>query len=142
MVNWVSAIANGGTLLTPHFATKITSASGNVTLLSPAPLNKNIVKDSALALVRKGMYEAVNGPRRTITALTNMPIKVAAKTGTAEFGKVNSLGQYTHTHAWVTGFFPYDKPKYAFVVFLENGGSSYNPELMMAQFISWMYSKK
>jgi len=43
-------------------------------------------------------------------------LNIAAKTGTAELGlskeKVNS---------WSTGFFPYENPKYAFVIFLEKG---------------------
>ncbi|MCK9368958.1 penicillin-binding transpeptidase domain-containing protein [Candidatus Dojkabacteria bacterium] len=142
MVNWIAAIANGGTLLTPHLATKTITALGEETVLNWQPEGVNIVKDSALAIVRKGMYRAVNGDRRSIVSLTNSPVKVAAKTGTAEFGKVNSKGVYSHAHAWVTGFFPYDKPKYAFVVFLEDGGESHFAGLVASEFINWMYSKK
>jgi penicillin-binding protein 2 len=52
----------------------------------------------------------------TSKAFASINAKIAAKSGTAELGvskdKVNS---------WITGFWPYDNPKYAFVVMLERG---------------------
>lgn len=41
----------------------------------------------------------------------------AGKTGSAENGK-------KHTHAWFSGYFPRDNPKYVITVFIEEGGSS------------------
>ncbi len=42
--------------------------------------------------------------------------EIAAKTGTAQ----NPHGK---THAWLTGFFPYQKPRYAIVCLVEHGGA-------------------
>jgi cell division protein FtsI/penicillin-binding protein 2 len=44
----------------------------------------------------------------------------------------------------VTGFFPYDKPKYSFVIFLEDGGESNNASILAREFIDWFadYSSK
>ena len=47
----------------------------------------------------------------------NVPyVEIATKSGTAELGvakdKVNS---------WMTGFFPYNKPRYAFAMLMEKG---------------------
>jgi cell division protein FtsI/penicillin-binding protein 2 len=43
-------------------------------------------------------------------------VSVAAKTGTAQTGPHNE-----YDNSWVEGFFPYDHPRYAFVVVLERG---------------------
>lgn len=144
MSNWVAAIANGGTLYKPHVGTKLVDANGGVTEINRDPLRVNIVSESALKIVREGMWASVNGPRRVIFPLTDAKVEIAAKTGTAEFGRVNSKGIYEHTHAWVTGFFPYEKPKYSFVVLLEDGGESYKAAMVAREFIDWWvdYSKK
>lgn len=137
MVNWVSAIANGGTLNSPKLASKIEYADGTVIDADRKPIHEKIAKDSALSIVREGMWASVNGPRRVIVPLSNAKPTVAAKTGTAEFGRLNSDGRYEHTHAWVTGFFPFKDPEYAFVVFLEDGGASNNSAQIAREFINW-----
>jgi hypothetical protein len=60
---------------------------------------------------------------------------VAAKTGTAEIGNSKSK-----VHAWITGFFPYENPKYIFVIIAESGkrGDSPNPSLVMNKVFDWM----
>ena len=62
-------------------------------------------------------------------------VKVAAKSGTAELGvtkeKVNS---------WITGFWPYENPRYAFVVMLESGSvhNLVGAAAAMRQQLDWM----
>ena len=52
----------------------------------------------------------------TATSLKVPFVTIAAKSGTAELGaskeKVNS---------WMTGYFPYENPKYAFAIVMERG---------------------
>ena len=55
----------------------------------------------------------------TARYMQDMP--VAGKTGSAQTGWIEN-GE-TMTHGWFCGFFPYDNPKYAMVVFSENGKS-------------------
>jgi penicillin-binding protein 2 len=138
MANWMAAIANGGTLNTPHVAEKFVSSEGVEEVLKYSPLRKNIVSESALAIVREGMYEAVSGSRGTIYPLKGAKVTVAAKTGTAEFGELNDEGEYEHTHAWTGGFFPYESPKYSYTVFLEDGGESANAAYVIRYMIDWM----
>lgn len=142
MVNWTSAIANGGTLNTPHVAKYFESADRRREDVKFGPLGTNVVSSEALSTVREAMHMAVSGPRGTIRGLSSLPVKVGAKTGTAEFGKLNSKGQYEHTHAWVTLFFPYEKPKYAMTIFLEDGGQSYNAVNVAREMILWMVENK
>lgn len=138
MANWIAAIANGGTLNTPHVAEKFVSSDGEESAIEFEPIGTKIVSESALATVREGMWSAVNGSRATITSLKGLGVEVAAKTGTAEFGELNEKGEYEHTHAWTTGFFPYDNPEYSFTIFLEDGGESYNAAYVARDMIKWM----
>jgi cell division protein FtsI/penicillin-binding protein 2 len=63
-------------------------------------------------------------------------IDVAAKTGTAELGISKN-----NVNSWVTGFFPYHEPKYAFVVLMEKGprDNTIGGVSIMRQFLDWMY---
>ncbi len=138
MSNWMAAIANGGTLYTPHVAKKFVDEKGFEYPVEFKILESNIASKEALDLVKKGMWDTVNSSRGIVGSLSNTGTSVAAKTGTAEFGKVNEKGIYEDTHAWVGGFFPYENPKYSFSVLLEDGGMSSNASSAMREMIVWM----
>ena len=99
----IAAIANGGTLVVPTIEKNAQGATTNIGL-----------QESHVNIIHDGMRLAVT--EGTAKALNVQYVTIAAKTGTAEVGvlkdKVNS---------WVTGFFPYENPKYAFVLMLERG---------------------
>ncbi len=126
MVRAVAAIANYGKLLTPHF------------ILSDFEKEKAFfVMDfdsKYFDLVHEGMKMAVTSG--TASSLDVPYVKVAAKTGTAQIGvaknKVNS---------WVIGFFPYEKPKYAFAVIMEAGPNTntVGATSVMRQLLDWMF---
>jgi penicillin-binding protein 2 len=77
------------------------------------------VKPSDLELIRKGMWMAVNEAGGTAGKLKIPNVEVAAKTGTAQ---TSDRGKKSH-NAWVVSFAPFDKPKYAVCVLVQNGGS-------------------
>ena len=137
MANWVSAIANDGILHEPHLVREMSHEDGSREVLAHDANIVQLNRDSTLDIVRAGMHDAVSGPRGTIRALNGSPADIAAKTGTAEFGALNEEGLYEETHAWVTGFFPYDDPKYAFVVVLESGGESYFATQVARDIVDW-----
>lgn len=98
-----------------------------------------------VALVREGMVEAVHSPGGTARLLSGIPgLKVAAKTGTAEYDVRRREGERIvrerRKHAWMAGYAPADDPRYAFAVLVENadsGGSSAAPvarDLLLALF--------
>jgi len=64
-------------------------------------------------------------------------ISVAAKTGTAELGASKSM-----VNSWVMGYFPYEEPKYAFVVLMEQGprANQIGATSIMRQLFEWMYA--
>ena len=125
MVRAVSAIANNGKLLAPHFILgdiKKENKFSNVDL-----------PREYFDVVRQGMRMAVT--QGTATALNVPYVQVAVKTGTAQLGikknKVNS---------WVIGFFPYENPKYAFAMMMEAGPSTggIGASSIMRQLLDWM----
>ncbi len=70
-----------------------------------------------LNVVKEGMRLAVTDQNvGTVRSLHVNGIDVAAKSGTAELGV-----RKDRVNSWVMGYYPYDKPKYAFVVIMENG---------------------
>jgi penicillin-binding protein 2 len=105
VVRAISAIANGGNIIEPK-----------IILDEQASIIKRKISigDANLKIVREGMREAVL--TGTSKGLNYPDIKIAAKTGTAELGVSKD-----DVNSWITGFFPYDNPQYAFVVVLEKG---------------------
>ena len=120
MLTAVSAIANGGRLLSPHLLKEVRDGHGNVlerfekTVRGTVPVDRDyldIVKEAMRQSVTKGVAKkaAVAG------------IEIAGKTGTAQFGPLLPDGTQ-ETHGWYVGFAPYDDPEVAVVVFLQRGG--------------------
>lgn len=135
MANVAAAIANGGTLYKPRLVTSIKDAKGQVTTKQPVILSKDIASEQTLKIVREGMRMSVSGSRGVVTALKYVPMSVAAKTGTAEFGVKDKNG-YSTAHAWVIGFYPYEQPKYAFAMLVEGGGTSSVASFAMRDFLN------
>ncbi|OGG68301.1 hypothetical protein A3C95_02400 [Candidatus Kaiserbacteria bacterium RIFCSPHIGHO2_02_FULL_56_30] len=101
----VAAIANGGKLVKP-------------TLLKDAQLSgESLTVDAdALRVVREGMRLAVTlGTASGLASLEGI-VHAAAKTGTAQTGAKNE-----YYNSWAVGFFPYEDPKYVFMVVMERG---------------------
>ena len=86
------------------------------------------VTHETLALVREGMREAVIGEGGTAQPAVLPFVEVAGKTGTAEYcddiARPLNLcvpGQWP-SHAWYTGYAPYDDPEIIIIAFVYNGG--------------------
>jgi len=108
-----SAIATGGICPTPHLVRPIAvDAEPNADL---SESHRIPLDPKALEWVRKGLEAVVESETGT-GRLARVPgIRVAGKTGTAQVPK-------GEPHAWFCGYVPADRPKIAFVIFLEHGG--------------------
>lgn len=104
---------------------------------TPDPRPKRLALDSkTLALVRQAMRAAVT--TGTCSALNIRGLDVCAKSGTAETGKRGEADD-----SWVVGFYPYQAPRYAFVAFFQNGGSSGEAAIpAMKQILLYMKDKE
>jgi penicillin-binding protein 2 len=110
----ISAIANDGKLIKPHLAKKIMDAFGNTLQeINPEIIRQNFISPRNLQVVKEGMRQTVNSAAGSALSLNSLPIKVAAKTGTAQIGKKDVYEN------WIAAFAPYEKPEIVLVVLLE-----------------------
>jgi len=123
MARAVGAIANEGTLLTPRL------------VMGKRPSEEYVdIDKSYFKIIKEGMREAVT-EGGTAQGLNVPGLAIAAKTGTAEVGarkdKINS---------WVIGFFPYEKPRFAFALVMERGpaGNTMGATAVMRGLVDWM----
>jgi penicillin-binding protein 2 len=117
----VSAIANGGSLLEPHFLDKVEDGTGVVVQsVQPKVVRRDFIAPANLALVRQGMRSAVHDPGGTACCFMDrdVPVAVAGKTGSAETDPANNVPP----HSWFEAFAPYDDPQIVTVVLLEKAG--------------------
>jgi len=110
VLNMMASVANNGMIVHPHVVKRI----GDDFVQAQKPKRLDI-KDSTIKIIRQGLFEVVNGEHGTGSRALVEGVIAAGKTGTAE----NPLGK---THAWFSGFAPFDDPKICVVVFLEHGG--------------------
>lgn len=106
-----AAIANDGTLLKPHLVESVQTTEGEKKI-APTVLNQGIFSPSILKVIQEGMRETVT--EGTAQSLQSLPIAVAGKTGTAQFGGGKQ------THGWFASFAPYDDPELAMIVLVED----------------------
>jgi penicillin-binding protein 2 len=130
LVRAVGALANGGKLLTPKILLDSTNQEDSLNInLNPAYLK----------VVREGMRDGVTKDYGVARALNSGDYTVAAKTGTAELGVYKQF-----VNSWVSGFFPYENPRYAFVVIMEKGpvANTTGAVFVMRQVMDWIAQNK
>ncbi len=113
-----AAVANGGTLVTPHVTLKISTPSGGDFAPDLAPSGQRVLNESVRRDLVDMLKDVVTRGTATTTALPGF--EVAGKTGTAQKYNV-ALKRYTmHDNvASFVGFAPADKPEYLCVVMLD-----------------------
>ncbi len=100
----IGAVANGGKLVKPTII-KDNPPSGESIPVDPA----------ALEIVREGMR--LGATEGTSVGLNDLSfVQLAGKTGTAQLGLHNE-----YYNMWAVGFWPYDHPKYVYVVLMDHG---------------------
>lgn len=110
---FTALVANSGKSFLPHIVKGTLDEEKNLIPAKPKEVNTGI-NSSVFDVVRNGMFLVVNG-QGTATHVRIPGIHVAGKTGTAQ----NPHGQ---DHAWFIGFAPYEDPKIAICVLVENSG--------------------
>lgn len=124
MVRAIGAIANNGKLVSPHFLlndkTKEKSINLNLRLE-----DLKVVKEGMRLTTKIGTASNLNLPY----------LELGAKTGTAQLGVAKN-----RVNSWIVGFFPYENPKYAFVILMESAPSSgyTNASTVMRGLFDWM----
>ena len=145
IARYTAQIAKGGEVI-PHFLKSI--ENNNTTIENQMDENKKeiftLFEKSQLPYIRDAMYAVANEQGGTsYRYLHNLDVKVAAKTGTAQvvgFSQTDKnrvdekqFEYYTRSHAWLTSYAPYSKPKYVVTVLLEHGGRNITPGATVAK---------
>lgn len=142
---YISSIGQFGFLVTPIGLTRLTAAvANNGWLVTPKlrldgqPVNKKKIpidiNDEHYKVVQDGMRLVITSG--TARRLNSDLVKIAGKSGTAEVGvKKDKI------HSWITGYFPLEKPRYAFTFLCELGirEVSPTPNLLAKDVIEKMY---
>lgn len=102
LINAYAALANGGRLYRPQVVREVIGADGTVI----RPFEPELIRK--LPVTQKTLREMRLAARTTVTLrhtynLVDMPVKVAGKSGTAEFGLRDSKGRLPF-HSWFVGF--------------------------------------
>jgi penicillin-binding protein 2 len=114
MAAYCVSLANSGTYYQPHLVTAVRNPINGIQTPISYKKRKIDIDQKYFDLVRKGMYMVVNG-NGTAHAIRTSDIEIAGKTGTAQ----NPHGR---DHSWFIAFAPYDNPKIAICVLVENAG--------------------
>lgn len=112
---YTAAIANDGVWNRPHFVSKVKNK--RLGTVEPVAFDSEDlgIKPEYLKVVQGGMFDVVNVPGGTAGHVKLPDIAVAGKTGTAQ----NPHGR---DHSWFVSYAPFDNPKIAMCVLVENSG--------------------
>ncbi|MDP2927176.1 MAG: penicillin-binding protein 2 [bacterium] len=135
-----AALANGGKLFQPQMVQKIIEGSPSSASLkvirefSPELIRQLPIDEKNLKVVREGMRDGVI--YGSASTLNSLPIKAAAKTGTAQTPRSD------YYHNWVTVFAPVDDPQIVLTVMIEDVPGVRAAVLPVAkETLEWYFSK-
>lgn len=135
IAKYVSTLANGGSLYQLHMISHLQNPDGSLYYRADETVeNVTNFKEENLQKVYQGMYQVTTGSRGTLrNSFRDFPVKIAAKTGTAEEDKTRS------SHTWFVCFAPYDDPQIAITVMIPFGEGSGTPAPEVAKAIITEY---
>lgn len=111
----ISAVANGGYLVTPHTVSSITDKNGKVIQSFDTNVRRQIISAETCKTVAKILEEGVSGDGGAKNAYVP-GYRIAAKTGTSEKKNEGSLGRYICS---TVAFAPADNPQYAVIIMVD-----------------------
>ena len=134
MTSSMAIIANGGHAVGPKIIQAVDGPTDAELLTDD---NKNNIKfdKKAITIIRQGLRQTVTSGSAQF--LGSLDQAVAGKTGTAQTpGDKN-------THAWFTGFAPYNDPTIAIAVLVEEGGEGSSVAVPLARDIfEWWFRNR
>lgn len=111
LIDAYCALANGGTLYEPRIVHDIVGPDGQVVQAFKPVVDHKLLLSPAILQTMRHAARTVVTIRHTYN-MVDMPIVVAGKSGTAEFGAANATGSLPF-HTWFVAFVPKDPYKSA-----------------------------
>jgi penicillin-binding protein 2 len=124
MLRAYAALANGGTLLTPHVEKGMVAEGKDIGL-----------NQTHLQVIHEGMRKAVAMDGGTVRGMDRKDVAVAAKSGTAEVGAGNA-----YVNSWSAGFWPYEEPRFAYILMMDHAprSNALGAGRIMGDVMQWM----
>lgn len=129
------AVANGGKIYQPQVAKEILDSEKNIIeTIQPKILREGFADEENLEIIRKGMREGVEYGSSVI--LNSLPVRVAAKTGTAQTSKKG------YFNSWVIVFAPFEEPEIVLTVLVEDVREGQVAALPVAkEVLEWYFAR-
>lgn len=116
----ISAVANGGYLVTPHLAKEVIDEQGNVTRTFDTQIKRQVVSKETCTTIAKILEDGVSGTGGAKNAYV-AGYRVAAKTGTSE--KIDKSNQMNDGKDYYVcscvGYAPADDPQIAVLILVD-----------------------
>jgi penicillin-binding protein 2 len=120
MAQAMATVGNGGTFYQTRLVKQVQSIDGQIVTAYGVRARAQLDLEPKIAKeVKKAMVQVVSSSMGTAGKASVPNVKVAGKTGTAQWGPKSK----ERTAAWFCGFAPADKPKYAFAALYESDAS-------------------
>ena len=114
MAAYTATLANGGIYYRPHAIKSIKDRTTGKKRPVAVNATRLPISSAAMSIIQRGMYRVVHGSGTGYSARVS-GTKVAGKTGTAQ-------NPPNPDHAWFVGYAPFENPRIAVAVIVENGG--------------------
>lgn len=135
LVSMTAAVGNGGARFRPRILKSIELAEGTpVRRTEAVEVGRLPVSESTLEIVRRGLWNVVQGQRGTARIVRIKGVDVSGKTGTAQVysrkkndtSDEKNRADHLKPHAWFMAYAPSENPEIAVAVIVEHGehGSS------------------
>jgi penicillin-binding protein 2 len=147
-MNSFAALANGGTLWQPHVVLELRNPDGMLAqTIEPVERGSVGMRSTTLAEMRRAARLVVANTLMTRN-LGQIPLNLAGKTGTAEYGVRDKQGRLPY-HNWISGFVaPTDNwsktdADFAYVVFMHGSNTAANAAIeVLKRYLQLQYDLK
>lgn len=123
----VSAVANGGNMMTPYYIDHIETYDGDMVKEYKPSVCREVMSTEEAGILAGFMTKTVE--QGTASKLSGQSYTAAGKTGSAEYEAAGAK----ETHSWFVGYSNVNAPDLAIAVIAENGGSGSSTAVPIAK---------
>ncbi len=139
LANYIATLVNGGNHYSVHLLDSVKSHDYGAVLYEYEPelLNTIDISESDLASIKEGMYQVTQNSA-IARYFNNLPVRVGAKTGTAE---LTSGSENKDTNGLLVVFAPLEEPEIAMCILMEGGTSGSSLASLAYDILDYYFSR-
>jgi len=138
LLNFIASLGAGGVMRKPYVVEEVYDDDGGIVIKNAPEIIAGYTEwKDQIVEIQKGLEDAVSKPYGTANLLVYTPMKIAAKTGSAQYAN------NTKTHAFIVGYAPAENPTIAFLVLVEDAKEgSLNAVPIAKDVLDWYYEHR